>query len=160
MKTPRTEKLNEIFRAIDIERRLQDRYRDEGRFAYTCASPELSAIEKLTIVAEEFGEVAHEVNEGIGPNREVNVEKLRKELIQTAAVAVAWVESLGVPRDLCFASVVGQLENLPEVEGATAAERFYLLSFLYGQLVSIDFIEPEARIEHFAAGCVQWLETL
>ncbi len=83
-----------ILQAINLERNRQDELKAQGRFAYTCADPQMSNPERLTVLGEEFGEVCHEVNEGIGSGRTVNVPKLRKELIQTAAVCMAWVEAL------------------------------------------------------------------
>lgn len=52
---------------------------------------------KATILMEEAGEVAKEVYEIVtGPHhdRDLRLSRLRTELIQVAAVAVAWVESL------------------------------------------------------------------
>ena len=43
---------------------------------------------KLAVLVEEVGEVASALYDGHGPNR------LREELIQVAAVAVAWAETL------------------------------------------------------------------
>lgn len=83
-----------ILRDIHRERLRQDQLKAEGRFAYTCADPEMTHSERLTVLGEEFGETCHEVNEGIGANRKVNLMKLRKELIQVAAVAMAWIESV------------------------------------------------------------------
>jgi len=52
----------------------------------------------LAILAEEFGEAAKEVNElhfrPVGPTPNSQTRKLRAELIQVAAVAVAMIESL------------------------------------------------------------------
>lgn len=80
--------------AIYHERLRQDELKHQGKFAYTCADPEMTHPERLTVLGEEFGEVCHEVNEGIGEGRQLNKEKLRKELIQVAAVSLAWVERL------------------------------------------------------------------
>ena len=44
------------------------------------------------VLQEEVGEVAHEVNEGIGPDRNIDKRRLLKELIEVAAVAVACAE--------------------------------------------------------------------
>jgi NTP pyrophosphatase (non-canonical NTP hydrolase) len=46
----------------------------------------------LGILGEEFGEVAKEIAESSA--RPLDVAHLREELIQTAAVAVAWVEAI------------------------------------------------------------------
>lgn len=82
--------LNEVF----DERVRQERLRHEGKFAYTCASPEMTHAERFAVLGEEVGEAGHEVNEGVGPGRSIDLKKLRKELIEVAAVAVAWVEAI------------------------------------------------------------------
>lgn len=97
---------------------LNERFRQEalcaaGKFPWTPASLKVSDIEKLPVLAEEFGEVSREVCEIVhnetkeynGESTELIVEckrrttrrlqmKLREELIQIAAVAMAWVEAL------------------------------------------------------------------
>ncbi len=79
---------------VDKERRRQESLRLMGRFPSTCASSSMSDFHKLAVLAEEFGEVAqHLAEESINPKRR-NVPALRQELIQVAAVAVAWCESL------------------------------------------------------------------
>ena len=83
----------EIVEEIYRERGRQNELKRAGKFAYTCADKEMLQPERLAVLAEEFGEVAHEVNEGIG-GRKVDIAKLRKELIQVGAVCVAWVEAL------------------------------------------------------------------
>ena len=80
--------------AIEMERGRQNELKAAGRFKYTCADLEPSESEKLAILTEELGEVAHEVNETIGGHRALDRYALRKELIQVAAVACAWIESL------------------------------------------------------------------
>lgn len=74
------------------ERQRQDTLKQQGKFRYTCADSPLSHAERLAVLAEEFGEVAHEVNEGI--NRPIDNKLLRTELIQVAAVCVAWIEAI------------------------------------------------------------------
>lgn len=66
----------------------------------TCASHTMSDVHKFAVLAEEFGEAAADVNElwhkdhdGIYKGA-ATLETLRKELIQVAAVAVAWIESM------------------------------------------------------------------
>lgn len=76
-----------IIQEIWLERSRQEKLKNEGKFEYTCASPEASWFHKLTVLAEEFGEVAHAVNED-------DIQSLKEELIQTIAVSVAWLESL------------------------------------------------------------------
>jgi NTP pyrophosphatase (non-canonical NTP hydrolase) len=53
----------------------------------SCGSRNTSAHEKVTILAEEVGEVAHAVLEGDTIN-------LADELVQVAAIAVAWLRVL------------------------------------------------------------------
>lgn len=51
-------------------------------------------IEWLAILSEEVGELAKEVNEQHWRERPDSLMKLRAELVQVAAVAVAWLECL------------------------------------------------------------------
>jgi hypothetical protein len=81
-----------------VARVLNERIRQEelcqsGKFAFTCVDEGISHFERLSVLAEEFGEAAHEVNESIG-GRKLDLEKLRSELVQVAAVTVAWLEYL------------------------------------------------------------------
>lgn len=79
---------------IAAERVRQEQLRHEGRFPYTCAGEGLTPAEKLAVLAEEFGEVAREISDARNCRTEPNPKRLRAELVQVAAVAVAWVESL------------------------------------------------------------------
>jgi len=80
-------KRDKILDEILIERNRQDQLKAEGRFEYTCADLAMSHPQHcLTILAEEFGEVARAICE--------SRENLREELIQVAAVCLAWVEGL------------------------------------------------------------------
>jgi NTP pyrophosphatase (non-canonical NTP hydrolase) len=80
------------------ERAEQERLKAEGRFKYTCADLEMSNSEKAVVLVEEVGEVCRAVLESNGlvhDGRKVgNYAQLQKELIQVAAVAVAWLEAL------------------------------------------------------------------
>lgn len=89
--------------AVQSERARQELLKLQGKFAHTCADPvhSISNHCKATILGEEMGEVCNAVNEidnclhridGLGCDQARMV--LRNELIQVAAVAVAWVESL------------------------------------------------------------------
>lgn len=89
-----TDKTRLILKDVHRERLRQNQLKSEGKFAYTCADSEMTQSDRLAVLGEEFGEVCHEVNEGIGVNRKVILAKLRKELVQVAAVCVAWVESV------------------------------------------------------------------
>jgi NTP pyrophosphatase (non-canonical NTP hydrolase) len=66
------------------ERWRQDRKHGSGRV--------LNPTARLAILAEEFGEVAKEVMERVDGRGDV--ARLRSELVQTAACAVAWIEQL------------------------------------------------------------------
>jgi NTP pyrophosphatase (non-canonical NTP hydrolase) len=79
---------------VAAERVRQEQLRHDGRFPYTCAGDGLTPAEKLAVLAEEFGEVAREISDARNCRTEPNPKRLRAELVQVAAVAVAWVESL------------------------------------------------------------------
>lgn len=57
-------------------------------FDQTPASPGMSSWQKLSILVEEVGEVARALNDG------ESQDALVKELLQTATMALAWVESI------------------------------------------------------------------
>jgi len=76
------------------ERLRQEELKAAGRFSFTCADDGLSLGEKLAVLGEEFGEVARAVLEAMEKVNDVHGVNLRKELIQVAAVAMAWAESL------------------------------------------------------------------
>lgn len=81
----------DVFSDIAKERARQEKLKAAGKFKWTCADNVQMAL-KLTVLAEEFGEVAKEVCEGYQDKASIN--RLRTELVQVAAVCVAWVESL------------------------------------------------------------------
>ena len=65
---------------------LAERARQAGTWGYgDCSSPGVAAIVKVAVLSEETGEVARAILDSQDP---------RTELIQVAAVAVAWLESL------------------------------------------------------------------
>lgn len=86
-------KLGEILQLVHRERLRQDDLKEEGKFAFTCADQGITHHENYTVLGEEFGEVGHVLNEALG-GRVFDMQELRKELIQIAAVAVAWVEKV------------------------------------------------------------------
>lgn len=79
--------MEKILQEIREERERQERLKAAGKFAYTAADKELTNHERLAILAEEFGEVARAICDGDRSN-------MREELIQVAAVALAWVQGL------------------------------------------------------------------
>lgn len=81
---------------VGHERDRQERLKAAGRFEFTCADDGLTDAEKLATIAEEVGEVAQQVLAGSGltHDTEGTREELRGELIQVAALSVAWIEAL------------------------------------------------------------------
>jgi len=79
----------QIWNAILAERQRQAvKWNREHEWGYgDCSSASVPAAIKAVVLAEECGEVARAVLDG-SPG-------LRDELIQVAAVAVAWLESVG-----------------------------------------------------------------
>ncbi len=66
----------------------QDQLKAQGRFQYTCADRGVPDSMKLAILVEEVGEVArHVCDRG-------DLVDMKEELIQVAAVAVAWAERI------------------------------------------------------------------
>jgi hypothetical protein len=87
------ERLNLVLDAVAFERENQERLHGAGKLPGAhCSDPKVSNASKLAVLVEEIGEVAKQINEGTLPA--ASRAHLRKELIQTAAVAVAWAESL------------------------------------------------------------------
>ena len=76
----------DVLGRVGDERDRQERLVLVGKFSQTCADPEMPTDLKLACLGEEFGEVCRALlGEG----------DLRTELVEVAAVAVAWAESLG-----------------------------------------------------------------
>lgn len=98
----------DIYEHIKIERERQQKLVDSGKFLWSCANILISLDRKMTVLSEEVGEVAKEVcdygisqdkyareNMTFPPHRtEYFLLNIRKELIQVAAVCVAWIEAL------------------------------------------------------------------
>ena len=83
-----------IFGDIIEERIRQERLKREGKFKHTCAEPDMLASEKYLVLAEETGEVARAILNLQNFSRDYGADlgKVRKELIEVAAVSVAWIE--------------------------------------------------------------------
>lgn len=75
-----------IYQEIQAERDRQEQLRDEGKFDHTCADP-LNEAGRYVVLGEEIGEIAEAILEG-------DMANLREELIQAAAVVVAWIEGI------------------------------------------------------------------
>ena len=103
---------------IQMERERQGVLLKEGKFPWSCENLQVADIKKLGVLAEEFGEAAKEAAQiqeqydrtypGIAQEeidtsvaRAVKRKRalLRTELIQVAAVCVAWCEALDVQLD-------------------------------------------------------------
>lgn len=84
-----------VLERIWMERlRQKDLFR-AGKIAFDCASPVVSDHRKMSVLTEEIGEVAKEVNEAeTGENKKQARVRLKTELVQVAAVAIAWLEAL------------------------------------------------------------------
>lgn len=76
------------------ERKRQVRLRDQGRFRHTVACSGMTDGERLGVLGEEFGEVCRALQERLGSCNDTHHLNLRRELVQVAAVAAAWVERL------------------------------------------------------------------
>lgn len=78
-----------IYKLIDTERERQAEKWDLAHaWGYgDCSSDDVPLIVKVAVLSEESGEVARAVLDR-------DDAKLRAELVQVAAVAVAWLESL------------------------------------------------------------------
>lgn len=76
-----------VFGAINVERERQSGlWAEPGRWGRgDCSSAEVADIVKAAVLSEEAGEVARAVLDG-------SPRDLRRELVQVAAVAVAWLE--------------------------------------------------------------------
>jgi hypothetical protein len=85
-----------IYRAIDAERtRQQSKFNKPHSWGVgDCSSYMVTDSTKLLVLAEECGEVSRAVLER-------DKDNLRAELVQVAAVAVAWLERLGVDLEEC-----------------------------------------------------------
>lgn len=95
--------MERVLQCVMNERYRQEQFKADGEFQYSCMDvhPDISNYRKATILGEEMGEVCNVVNELDNVKPDGNDEDLarlksalRQELIQVAAVAVAWVESL------------------------------------------------------------------
>lgn len=87
-------KREEAFQAIRKERNRQEDLVTAGRFAWTCADPLAIEEAKLAVLMEEVGEVARVLCDKLKHSPAEVAVLLRGEIIQVAAVAVAWLESL------------------------------------------------------------------
>lgn len=89
-------RLMDVFEAIARERKRQRELFAAGKHQFTVDSPVISDALKYAVLGEEFGDVGKEINEAAHRSDRTGRrrERLKKELVQTAAVCVAWLESL------------------------------------------------------------------
>ena len=89
---------NPICGAIAVERLRQERLRHAGRFRFTAYTRECPDELRLAMLTEELGEVARVLCERdtLTDDQDLLIARreLRTELVQVAAIAVAWVEHL------------------------------------------------------------------
>lgn len=86
-----------VLAAIDAERDRQDSLIAAGRIPWNCADTEVTDDRKLAVLTEELGEVAKALLWVADPEAfdlDLRTLELRDELVQVAAVSVAWLESL------------------------------------------------------------------
>lgn len=108
----------EIVRKIIAERARQEKLKAERRFNFTAATPGLKHTERLPMLVEELGEVSKRVQQlpdsglmptthagnfdahaGGDPDPEAGtIEGLERELVQVAAISVAWLEAIDSTR--------------------------------------------------------------
>lgn len=86
------ENMDLTFAAIRAEILRQRALKAAGKFSQTPSDPEVSHERRYAILGEEVGEVGEAVLDL--NDREDGVEHLETELIQVAAVAVAWIEGM------------------------------------------------------------------
>jgi hypothetical protein len=89
-----------VFARVAAERSHQRKLFATGFITFDCASVIPDPNRKLRVLMEEVGEVAQELDklEGLRDRRGERfvLEDLQEELVQVAAVAVAWLESFEV----------------------------------------------------------------
>lgn len=84
---------DEFYSRVTIERQRQEELLKAGKFKWSCASHErgggtdfVTNSDRLAVVAEEVGEVFECET----------YEEQKKEVVQVAACAVAWLEAIGI----------------------------------------------------------------
>jgi hypothetical protein len=82
-----------VLAQVHMERARQEVLREDGKFPATCADPSRPDTAKLPVLIEEVGEAARALCEAGGAT-DVQSAGLRAELVQVAAVAVAWIEAI------------------------------------------------------------------
>ena len=86
-----------VFERIAQERVRQRELYLTGEITFEVASTVPDNNRKLRVLTEEVGEVAEAIDFLEDDDTKVRREHLRTELVQVAAVAVAWLEALEAP---------------------------------------------------------------
>lgn len=91
-------RMNLIFDAIFRERERQEKLKADGRFEFTCADLGATDQARAIILVEEIGEVCRVIlnleKQTHDEPKKGTLAQLRSELVQVAAVTVAWIEGL------------------------------------------------------------------
>ena len=82
------------FDKINAERERQEKLFRTGKILFNVASTTPDVKRKLRVLVEEVGEVAQAIDLLESGHRQTRLKHLREELVQVAAVCVAWLESL------------------------------------------------------------------
>ena len=88
----------EVLRDVINERNRQEDLKAAGRFPATCADSTITDETKCAVLTEENGEVARVLCERASGRAGGTDDKLYEELVQVAAVAIAWCEALQYKR--------------------------------------------------------------
>lgn len=118
--------IDRVLAHVRLERRRQEQLKSEGRFEFTCADGGLSNAEKLTILVEEVGETAREVltqsGRRLARDTVGTTDALYGELLQVAAIAVAWMQSFARRPELVGSdrTMPGELEPIVDMVGGVA----------------------------------------
>jgi hypothetical protein len=154
-----------ILEEINDERNRQDMLKQKGKFARTCAD-DMTLAERVAVLAEEYGEVAHEVNETIGGHAPLNIGALRAELRQVGAVSLACLEGT-TPKQ-------GRWERLEEIAEEEDRCRHIGMFLPHNLIDNLDRFECfsghyarawathlDAReLRRLAAACMVWIAAL
>ena len=81
-----------VLLSIELERQRQDKLIENGRIPFDLTDVTIDDPTKLSVLMEEVGEIARSLNEEIGLDN--SLDHLYVELVQVAAVATAWAESI------------------------------------------------------------------
>jgi hypothetical protein len=88
----------EVLRDVINERHRQEDLKAAGKFPATCADNTISDETKCAVLTEENGEVARVLCERACGKPGGSDDNLYEELVQVAAVAIAWCEALQYKR--------------------------------------------------------------